>query len=352
MRILDQLGDNRVHALGRTGGAGERRVLVEVRILNGTERHHAKLIGHTKARHHVTGELGGLLDIVGGAGRHLTKDELLGCTATAIDGELVQDLLTCGQEALILLDLHGVAQSTARARHDGDLGDRRRALLASGNDGMADLVIRNDLLLMVGQHRGLALLTGDDDLHRLLKIVLRSALAALTDGTQGALVDDIGQVSARGTGRGAGNRGQVDRRLRLHALGMQLENVLAAGQIGQLNGNAAVKTTGARQGRIEAVGTVGGSEDNDTLVVIEAIHLGQQLIERLLALVVAAKAAAVTLFADGIDLVDKHNARGLFLGLLKQVAHLGGATADEHLDELRTRNAKERNTSLAGNSLG
>ena len=32
VRILDQLGDNRVHALGRTGGAGERRVLVEVRI--------------------------------------------------------------------------------------------------------------------------------------------------------------------------------------------------------------------------------------------------------------------------------------------------------------------------------
>ena len=87
-------------------------------------------------------------------------------------------------------------------------------------------------------------------------------------------------------------------------------------------------------------------------MVIEAIHLGQQLIERLLALVVAAKAAAIALLTNSIDLVDKDDARGLFLGLLKQVAHLGGATADEHLDELRTRNAKERNTSLAGNSLG
>ena len=76
VRILDQLGDNRVHTLGRTGGAGERRVLIEIRVLHGTERHHAKLVGHTKARHHITGELGGLLDIVGGAGRHLAKDEL------------------------------------------------------------------------------------------------------------------------------------------------------------------------------------------------------------------------------------------------------------------------------------
>ena len=189
---------------------------------------------------------------------------------------------------------------------------------------MADLVVGHNLLLMVGQYRGLTLLAGDDDLHRLLKVVLCGALATLADGTQGTLVDDVGQVGARGTGRGAGNRGQIDRRLRLHALGMQLKNVLAAGQIGQLNGDAAVKTTGAQQCGIETVGTVGGSEDDDTLVVIEAIHLGQQLVERL----------------------------GLFLGLLKQVADLGGAAADEHLDELRTRNAKERNARLAGNGLG
>ena len=117
-------------------------------------------------------------------------------------------------------------------------------------------------------------------------------------------------------------------------------------------GDAAVKTAGAQQGRVKAVGTVGGSEDDDALVVIEAVHLGQQLVERLLALIIAAKAAAVTLFADGIDLVDKHDTRGLFLGLLKQVANLGGAAADKHLDELRARNAKERHARLAGHSLG
>lgn len=129
----------------------------------------------------------------------------------------------------------------------------------------------------------------------------------LANGAQGALVDDIGQVGARGSGRGAGNRGQIDRRLGLHTLGVKLEDVLAAGQVGQLNGDAAVKTTGAQQSGIEAVRTVGGSEDDDTLVVVEAIHLGQQLVERLLTLVVAAKAATVTLFADGINLIDKYD---------------------------------------------
>ena len=133
---------------------------------------------------------------------------------------------------------------------------------------------------------------------------------------------------------------------------MQLEDVLTAGQVGQLDGDAAVKTTGAQQGRVKAVGAVGSGEDDDALVVIEAVHLGQQLVERLLALVVAAKAAAIALLADRVDLVDKHDARGLFLGLLKQIANLSGAAADKHLDELRARNAKERNARLAGNSLG
>ena len=217
---------------------------------------------------------------------------------------------------------------------------------------MADLVIGNDLLLVVGKHCGLTLLAGDDDLHRLLKVVLRGALATLADGAKGALVDDIGQVGTRGTGRGAGNRGQIDRWLGLHALGMKLKNVLTTGQVGQLNGNTAIKTTGAQQGRVEAVGAVSCGEDNDTLMVVEAVHLSQQLVERLLALVVATKAAAIALLADGINLIDKDDARGLFLGLLKQIAHLGGATADEHLNELRARNAKERHARLAGNSLG
>ena len=195
-------------------------------------------------------------------------------------------------------------------------------------------------------------MAGNDDLHRLLEVVLGCTLATLANGAQGALVDDIGQVGARGTGRGAGNRGQVNRRLGLHTLGVKLKDVLTAGQIGQLDGDAAVKTTGAQQRRIETVGAIGCGKDNDTLVVIEAIHLGQQLIERLLALVVAAKAAAIALLTDGIDLIDKDDTRCLFLGLLKQVTNLSSAATDKHLNELRARNAKERNTGLAGNSLG
>ena len=70
-------------------------------------------------------------------------------------------------------------------------------------------------------------------------------------------------------------------------------------------------------------------------MVIEAIHLGQQLIERLLALVVAAKAAAIALLTDGIDLIDKDDTRSFLICLLEEVPDLRGTHADEHLNELR-----------------
>ena len=133
---------------------------------------------------------------------------------------------------------------------------------------------------------------------------------------------------------------------------MKLENRLAAGKVGQLNGNTAVETARTQQSRIEAIGTVGGRENDDALVVIKTVHLRKQLVERLLALIVTAKAAAIALLADGIDLIDKDDAGGLFLCLFEQVANLGGAATDEHFDELGTGNREERNARLAGNGFG
>ena len=132
---------------------------------------------------------------------------------------------------------------------------------------------------------------------------------------------------------------------------MHLEDLLAALEIGQLHGHAPVKAAGARERRVERLGPVRGGEDDDAVVALEAVHLGQQLIERLLALVVAAD-LPVTLFADGVDLVDEHDARRFLLGLAEQVAHLARAHADEHLHELRTGHGEKRHVRLTGNGLG
>ena len=80
---------------------------------------------------------------------------------------------------------------------------------------------------------------------------------------------------------------------------------------GQRDRDLAVEPSGAEQGRVEDLGPVGGAEDDDPLRHIETVHLGQQLVEGLLALVVrhdgAGPAAALT---NGVDLVDENDAGG------------------------------------------
>src|SRR4029078_11826177 len=107
-----------------------------------------------------------------------------------------------------------------------------------------------------------------------------------------------------------------------------------------------------RQSGFEDVGRVGGPDEDDALPVAEPVHLDEQLIESLFALVVAAAQAGAALAADRGDLIAEDDARAVLLGLLEQVAHPGGADADEHLDEVGTRNREERNPRLTRDSAG
>src|SRR2546430_2397621 len=56
--------------------------------------------------------------------------------------------------------------------------------------------------------------------------------------------------------------------------------------------------------------------------------------------------------ADGIDFIDEDDAGRILLGLLEHVAHARRADADEHLDEIGTRNREERHVGFAGDGAG
>ncbi len=81
--------------------------------------------------------------------------------------------------------------------------------------------------------------------------------------------------------------------------------------------------------------------DDDGLVRIEAVHLGQQLVERLLALLVRPHRALHARASQRVELVDEDDAGRLRLRLREQVPHARGADADEHLDELGPAQAEE-----------
>ena len=132
---------------------------------------------------------------------------------------------------------------------------------------------------------------------------------------------------------------------------MDLEDGLAADEVGKLHRDATVEAARTKQRLVERLRPVGGGEDDDALVVVKAVHLGEELVQGLLALVVGAERGVAAL-AHGVDLVDEDDAGGLLARLLEEVAHLGGAAADEHLDEGRSGDLEERDARLAGDGLG
>ena len=129
---------------------------------------------------------------------------------------------------------------------------------------------------------------------------------------------------------------------------MDLEDRLASVEVGRVDDDLTIESPGAEQSAIEHVGPVGRGQQDHARVGLEAVHLDQQLVERLLALVVDRAEMDAPLSADGVELVDEDEARGLGLGLLEQVADARGADADEHLDEIAAAQREERHLGLAG----
>ena len=105
------------------------------------------------------------------------------------------------------------------------------------------------------------------------------------------------------------------------AAGVHLEDVVAPGEVRALHGDLPVEAARAQQRRVEDVGTVGGGDQDDVVLHLEAVHLDEELVQRLLALVVAASETRAAMAADGVDLVHEDDARRRLLGLLEEVAH-------------------------------
>ena len=100
-----------------------------------------------------------------------------------------------------------------------------------------------------------------------------------------------------------------------------LEDLLATLDVGPIEDDLAVEPARSQQRRVEDVRSVRGGHDDHVRVRVEAVHLDEDLVQGLLALVVRAAEAGAALATDRVDLVDEDDARRVALGLLEQVAH-------------------------------
>ena len=115
---------------------------------------------------------------------------------------------------------------------------------------------------------------------------------------------------------------------------MHTQNLLAAAHVRQAHHNAAVKPARSQQCRVQNIGPVRRSHQNYAVIRFKAVHLHQQLVQRLLALIVPAAQPCAAMAAHGVDFVNEDDARRVLLALLKQIADAAGAHADEHLNKI------------------
>ena len=116
-------------------------------------------------------------------------------------------------------------------------------------------------------------------------------LGAAARGEQRGLVEDVRQVGAGEARRALGDREQVDVAGQRLALGVHREDVQAALEVGALDRDLPVEAAGPQQRGVEDVRAVRRRDEDDAALDVEAVHLDQELVQRLLALVVAAAEA-------------------------------------------------------------
>ena len=173
-------------------------------------------------------------------------------------------------------------------------------------------------------------------------------LAAAPGREQRGLVDEVRKVGAGEAGGLAGQGVQLDLAPDRLSARVHLEDLASALAVRAVDDDLAIEAAGAQERGVEDVGTVGGGDQDDVVLHLEAVHLDEQLVQGLLALVVTAAQAGAAMASDGVDLVHEDDAGSVLLGLLEQVAHAAGANADEHLDEVRAGDREERHPGLAG----
>ena len=129
---------------------------------------------------------------------------------------------------------------------------------------------------------------------------------------------------------------------------MDLQDAFTPADIGQRHHYAPVEAARAQQRWIEHIGAIGGGDQDDAFVRFEAVHFHQQLVERLLALIVPPAQSRAAVPAHGVNFVNEDDARRVLFALLEQVPDARGAHADEHFHEVGSGNGEEWDVRFSG----
>mmetsp|Transcript_27304 Transcript_27304/g.61922 ORF Transcript_27304/g.61922 Transcript_27304/m.61922 type:complete len:562 (-) Transcript_27304:884-2569(-) len=313
--------------------------------------------GHAHLRHHRAGDAEYLLQVSRGTRGHAAgaEDELLGHAAAPGDGQLALQVVLRDHVVHAILQgrEEGQTAGAVGARHDGDLGDGVVLGNQAAHDGVPRLVEGHQLdvphlRVLVGplHAHGHSV---DSPVH----VVPLDHVLLGTGGVDGCLVQQVLQRGSGQAGCAASHLLQVHVGRQGLVARVHLEDVHAAPEVGHADLDLAVEAARAHQGLVQDVHPVRGRDGDHALVALEAVHLHQQLVQSVLALVVAPRGLAPAALAPHrVDLVDEEDAGCGLPCLLEQIPHPGGPHAHKHLHEIRARDGEEGHIGLARGRLG
>src|SRR5262249_38578514 len=122
------------------------------------------------------------------------------------------------------------------------------------------------------------------------------------------LVHQVREIRTRKARRSSGDHLQVDLWRNAHALGVNPKNVFAPFDVRLVDEHLTIEPPGPEQRRVKDFRTVRRGHDDDALAAVEAVHLGEQLVEGLFTFLVAADRALYTRLPERVELVDEDDA--------------------------------------------
>jgi len=213
---------------------------------------------------------------------------------------------------------------------------------------VSQLVIGRDRALLLREQARFLLRARDHAHDPFLQLCLPDRFPAPPRRQERRLVDHVCEIRPREPRGCRRQHVQIDLPPQRFSLCVNPQDLLPPIPIWPVDHDLPVEPPRAQERRIEDVRPVRGRDQDDVVLHLEPVHLHQQLVQRLLALVIAAAHARPAMATDRIDLVDEDDARTRLLRLLEQVADSRRTYTHEHLHEVRAGNREERHSRLTG----
>ena len=258
------------------------------------------------------------LDVARRARRHtlVAEDQFLGRPPAERHHQPRFDLLAGDGHAVVFGERERQSER-APAWYDRHLVQRIVARGLDAADSVPRFVVRGETALILLHHHALALGAEHDLVLGFLEVGHEDLIVPAAHREQRRLVHEIGQIGPRHARRPASQRRHTDVRRHRLVAHVHFENALAPSEVGRVHHDLAVEPTRAQQRGVEHVGSVRGRNEDHAVVRLEAVHLDEELVERLLPLVVSAAQAGAAMPPHGVDLVDEDDAGRMSLSLFE-----------------------------------